>query len=41
MSKKTKSINRKDRKDFRKDRKGLNSNDLALHPLRMLCVLCV
>jgi hypothetical protein len=35
-----KSINRKERKDFRKERKELHVNDLTLRPLRQLCVLC-
>jgi hypothetical protein len=38
--KKSKSINRKGRKEIRKDRKELYYNVLTLRPLRYLCVLC-
>jgi len=40
MLKKQNPLTAKDTKIYRKDRKDLNLNDLALGPLRMLWVLC-
>jgi hypothetical protein len=40
LLKKSKSINRKGRQDFRQDRKELKGIDLTLRTLHMLCELC-